>query len=539
MKLYRSAFAFPFGYTGFDHPMSTPVFLTRHIRDIEARALARQPAPSLMERAGESVADLVQRVIHPRAKRVLVVAGPGNNGGDALVAARHLKNRWYAVQVLFAGDVKKLRGDAREAQRAWIESGGAFVDSMPAAGGWDIAVDGLFGIGLERNLAGLYAEVVAVLNAGTNPVVSIDVPSGLHADTGRVLGAAVRAAHTLTFLGRKAGLYTLDGPDHAGEIHVDDLGVEPEPLPDGHGLLIDDGIIRAALPPRRRNSHKGHFGDVGIVGGSPGMVGAALLAGRAALRLGAGRVLVGLLADGPAVDTGQPDLILRPAQDVLALKELVCAVVGPGLGQSEAARHALAAMIGFGGTLVLDADALNLVAQDAALRHGVARRTAPTLLTPHPAEAARLLGTETAQVQSDRIAAALEIARGLRAAVVLKGCGSVCAFPDGAWLINTSGNPGMASAGMGDVLAGITGALVAQHADARLALPAAVRLHGLAADRLVAAGIGPVGLTASETIDAARAALNALCGSAEFPVRVDRSLYLFQYNVSAPRDRLR
>lgn len=493
--------------------MPTPVFLTRHIREIEARALARQPAPPLMERAGESVADLVQRVIHPRARRVLVVAGPGNNGGDALVAARHLKNRWYTVQVVFAGDARKLRGDAREAYENWMDSGGTVADSIADTGGWDIAVDGLFGIGLERDLAGRYAELVAALNAGAKPVISIDVPSGLHADTGRALGTAVRAAHTLTFLGRKAGLYTLDGPDHAGEIHVDDLGVAPESLPRGHGLLIDDDVIRAALPPRRRNSHKGQFGDVGVVGGSPGMVGAALLAGRAALKLGAGRVLVGLLADGPAVDTGQPDLMLRPAQDVLALKELACAVIGPGLGRSEAARHALAAASDFDCALVLDADALNLVSQDAALRKRIARRSAPTLLTPHPAEAARLLGSETAQVQADRVAAALEIARTLRAAVVLKGCGSVCAFPDGAWLINTSGNPGMASAGMGDVLAGIAGALIAQHADTRAALPAAVRLHGLAADRLVAAGIGPVGLTASETIDAARAALNAIVPS--------------------------
>ncbi|MEX0957934.1 MAG: NAD(P)H-hydrate dehydratase [Burkholderiales bacterium] len=490
--------------------MSIPVFLTRQILEIEAYAFSQSPPPPLMERAGQAVADLAQQVIAERGKRVLVVAGPGNNGGDALVAARHLKNRWFDVRVLFTGNVDKLKADAAAAHLAWRECGGGFLDALPAGTDWDLALDGLFGIGLERDLSGRHADIAGALNAAGKSVVSIDIPSGLHADTGRVLGIAVRAAHTFTFLGRKSGLYTLDGPDHAGQVHCDDLGVKPASLPAGHGWLIADDAIRDVLPPRRNNSHKGLFGDVGIVGGAHGMVGAALLAGRAALKLGAGRVLVGLLADSPTVDPLQPDLMLRPAQSVLSREALACVVAGPGLGQSEAAGHALAAAVKLNCALVLDADALNLLAQDPALQKQLARRTAPTLLTPHPAEAARLLGAETGQVQSDRIAAALEIARRFEAAVVLKGVGSICAFADGDWRINTSGNPGMASAGMGDVLAGLIGALMAQGADPRIALPAAVRLHGLAADRLVAGGIGPVGLTASETIDAARAVLNTL-----------------------------
>lgn len=492
--------------------MATPVFLNSQIREIEANALSQLPPPPLMERAGKAVADLAQTLIAERGKRVLVLAGPGNNGGDALVAARHLKNRWFDVRVLFTGNADKLKVDARAAYLAWQECGGGFIDSLPPHGNWDLALDGLFGIGLERELDARHTQLAGALNAAGKPVLSIDIPSGLHADTGRVLGAAVRAAHTITFLGRKAGLYTLDGPDHAGQVFLDDLGVNPASLPQGHGWLSDDDIIRAAAPPRKLNSHKGLFGDVGIVGGAPGMVGAALLAGRAALKLGAGRVLVGLLADSPTVDLAQPELMLRAAQDVLTQTNLACAVVGPGLGQSESARHALAAAIRLPCGLILDADALNLLAQAPELRKAIASRSAPTLLTPHPAEAARLLETETAQVQSDRIAAAIELARRYRAAAVLKGTGSVCAFPDGVWQINTSGNPGMASAGMGDVLAGMIGALIAQRAPVHVALPAAVRLHGLAADRLVAAGVGPVGLTASETIDAARALLNALTG---------------------------
>jgi hydroxyethylthiazole kinase-like uncharacterized protein yjeF len=489
---------------------TAPVFLAAHIRALEHWAQAQSAPPPLMERAGLATAELAQQLLGARSRRILVLAGPGNNGGDALVAARHLKSAWFDVQVVFTGNGAKLQADARAAFDAWREAGGTLHATLPEHWRWDFALDGLFGIGLSRPVDARHAQLINALNAAGKPVLSIDLPSGLDADTGRVHGAAVRATHTITFLGLKAGLYTLEGPDHAGVIHLDRLGVEHAPLPTDHGLLIGDDVIASALPPRARNSHKGLFGDVGVLGGSVGMVGAALLAARTALRLGAGRVLVGLLADGPKVDPLQPDLMLRPAEEVLARPKLGCAVIGPGLGQSPVARRLLDKGLSLDAPVVLDADALNLIAAEHALRAAVVRRATPTLLTPHPAEASRLLGTTVEQVQGDRIAAACTLAGQFKAFVVLKGAGSVCATPDGRWHINTSGNPGMSSAGMGDVLAGMLGALLAQGASPERALLAGVRVHGLAADDLVAAGIGPVGLTASETIDAARAAWNRL-----------------------------
>jgi hydroxyethylthiazole kinase-like uncharacterized protein yjeF len=239
------------------------------------------------------------------------------------------------------------------------------------------------------------------------------------------------------------------------------------------------------------------------------MVGAAILAGRAALKLGAGRVFVGLFADSPAVDFVQPELMLRPAQDLLKNAGLNCLAVGPGLGESDAAQHALAAALAHQAPLVLDADALNLIAIHPKLQKGLAARTSASILTPHPAEAARLLATDTEKIQHDRIGSARALAERFNAGVVLKGNGSICALKNGEWYVNTSGNPGLAAAGMGDVMTGFIAALVAQGGDADLALLAGVHLHGLAADRLVATGVGPVGLTASEVTDAARHLLNA------------------------------
>ena len=267
--------------------------------------------------------------------------------------------------------------------------------------------------------------------------------------------------------------------------------------------------MASVLPTRRANSHKGDYGSLGIIGGAHGMVGAALLAGRAAINLGAGRVYLGLLGtDSPGVDPLQPELMLRTVDEVLKLDHLNCLAVGPGLGQSPDAHRVLAAALQKNLPLVIDADALNMIAVDAGLQQLVDKRTAPTLLTPHPAEAARLLAGTTAEVQADRVAAATELASRYRSGVILKGAGSICAMPDGKWFINTSGNPGMASAGMGDVLTGIIAALLAQGADARSALLAGVHLHGAAGDTLVAEHKGPVGITASEVMAATRRLFN-------------------------------
>jgi hydroxyethylthiazole kinase-like uncharacterized protein yjeF len=374
---------------------------------------------------------------------------------------------------------------------------------------WGLVVDGLFGIGLQREVTGQYARWIAAANELGVPVLSLDIPSGLDSDTGRVMGCAVRAKHTVTFIALKPGLLTLDGPDYCGEIHLRTLGLPEDALRSAHGRVLGPEILRAALKPRARNTHKGDFGSAGIIGGDYGMLGAVLLAARAALKTGTGRVYAGLVArDALAVDPCQPELMIRSADEVLKLDHLACIAVGPGLGTLTDAACYLDWAMELPLPLVLDADALNLVAMDAGRAARLASRKAATLLTPHPAEAARLLSVSTREVQADRIKAATALAARHNAFVALKGAGTICAAPAGDWHVNTSGNPGMASAGMGDVLTGITTAFLAQGLEPRAALLAAVYLHGAAADALVARGVGPVGLAAGEVIDAARALMN-------------------------------
>lgn len=486
----------------------TPVFLTRDIRKIEREAMARLPPPPLMVRAGSVVAEHARDMLGERGRRVLVLAGPGNNGGDALVAARQLVEWWHEVTVVFTGREDKLSGEARAALASWRAVQGGLHDTVPARHKWDLIVDGLFGIGLDRPLDARHCELVNWSNATAMPILAIDIPSGLHADSGRVLGTAICATETLTFIGLKPGLLTLDGPDRAGAIALDTLGIDSKAFSAPHGWRIDSALLTEVLPPRLRNSHKGSFGNAGVVGGAPGMVGAALLAGRAALKLGSGRVYLGMIDESVAVDWMQPELMVRSAQAVLELDDLGCLAVGPGLGQSPTALRMLRAALTHTAPLVLDADALNLLAGHADLHPMLAQRAAPSILTPHPAEAARLLGTTTAQVQHDRIAAALALSARFGTAVVLKGNGSICALKNGAWYVNTTGNPGMAAAGMGDVLTGLIAALIAQRADPEQALLAGVHLHGLAGDRLMAGGNGPAGMSASELTDAARQVFN-------------------------------
>ena len=454
--------------------MQGPIYTTREIRRIEQAA--GEVTPSLMERAGQAAAELAATLVPEDAKDILVLAGPGHNGGDARLAAARLQEKFFRVTVV---------SHPRE---------------LPLEKSWGLVIDGLFGIGLARPVQGEHAQLVEYANRCRCPVLAIDVPSGLQSDTGQVLGCAVRATHTLTFLGLKPGLLTLDGPDHCGEIRVEPLGL---PAAKSAAWVAGPALFREALKTRPRNFHKGMAGSLGILGGAHGMVGAALLAGRAALKLGAGRVYVGFLHDDLLVDPLAPELMLRHAEDVLGL-DLDAVVAGPGLGRTEHGATLVGAVLASDLPCVLDADALNLMAEDANLRAACERRTAETLLTPHPAEAGRLLGLSTAAVQADRLGAASEIARRYHAHSLLKGNGSVIVARDGHLFINASGNPGMASAGMGDVLSGILGALLAQRFSGESALVLGAHLHGAAADALAAAGSGPVGLVASELTDAAR-----------------------------------
>jgi hydroxyethylthiazole kinase-like uncharacterized protein yjeF len=476
--------------------MRTALLLAPALRALEARHAAA--TPPLMERAGAAAARSALALLTGRA---LVLAGPGNNGGDAFVVARRLKEAGHAPVVLFAGEPQRLPADARAAHAAWLAAGGRCVAEYPA-GRFGLIVDGLFGIGLTRAIEGDYARWIERANAGGSPILALDTPSGLDALTGRLAGPAIRATRTVSFVALKPGLLTGDGPDCCGEIEVCDLGID---VGAGDGSTIAIETFRAGLRPRPRNSHKGSFGSVAILGGAPGMAGAALLAGRAALKLGAGRVHLGMLA-ALAIDPAQPELMLRTADEALGLASVLA--IGPGLGQSLQAGELLARAIGSPLPRVIDADGLNLLAQSPLLQRECAVSPAPTFITPHPAEAARLLGSTTAAVQADRVAAALELAGRLGAHVALKGCGTVVAAPDGRWFVNTSGNPGLASAGSGDVLTGMLAALLAQHWPPLAALLAAVHLHGAAADACVAAGQGPIGLAAGELIDPARRILN-------------------------------
>jgi hydroxyethylthiazole kinase-like uncharacterized protein yjeF len=457
--------------------MPTPLLRASELRTLEA--CYADAEPSLMDRAGRAAAVFARQLLKDSRARVLIFAGPGNNGGDALVVARVLKQQEIPVIV--------------------VGPGGA----VPT-GDYGLVVDGLFGIGLTRPITDDYARLIARINAFPGPVLALDIPSGLDSDSGRVLGMAVRATHTLSFIGGKPGLFTLEGPDHCGAVQVVDLGLRLDEFP-GALLTVDD--FRTCLKPRLRNSHKGSYGSLAVIGGAAGMTGAALLAARAGMKLGAGRVFVGLLQT-LAVDPLQPELMLRSPDDALA--QATVAVIGPGLGASDAAAEILRRVTSADFPLLLDADALNLLAAHPVFATRITRRTAATVITPHPAEAARLLATSTEAVQANRVSAALQLAQRFNAHVALKGCGTVIAHPNGCWRINTSGNPGLASGGSGDVLSGMAGALLAQGWPASSALCGAVHLHGAAADVLAATNDGPIGIAAGELIPVARTLLNRL-----------------------------
>ena len=433
------------------------------IRAIEQRAAASLPPYTLMARAGEATARLAL-AIAPDADRVWIAAGPGNNGGDGLEAASHLRRWGKRVSVALIGDAARLPTDARAALGRAQASGVLIVTALPddRAEAPDLAIDALLGIGASRAPDGAVEVAIRRLNGLRCPVLAVDVPSGLHADTGQPLGdACVTATHTLTMLAWKPGLFTGSGRDHAGIAWLASLGV-------GAGSEAPSAWLSGVKPSvaRRHAQHKGSFGDVAIVGGGPGMSGAALLSARAAHAAGAGRVFVDVLDEhGAALDLLRPELMFRrgwstSAPAVLARSTVVC-----GCGGGDAVRGPLPRLLSVAKRLVLDADALNALAGDTALLallHARAGRGLATVLTPHPLEAARLLGCSTAEVQADRLKAANELAIRHRAAIVLKGSGSVIAAPNQIARINSTGNAALASAGTGDVLAGWLGGRWAQ-----------------------------------------------------------------------------
>jgi hydroxyethylthiazole kinase-like uncharacterized protein yjeF len=495
----------------------TALYSVAEIRNIERAAMAALPPGTLMQRAGQAAATMALELIsHSRENAaVLVLAGPGNNGGDALEAAARLAQAGLQVSILLHADEAKQSGDSKQALTRARSSAACFADASILSGAdstqWSLVIDGLFGIGLVRPLSDIQRNWIETVNTFDCPLLALDVPSGLDADTGAIVGTdevAIRASRTITFIANKPGLHTGYGRDHAGAVRVADLGIEEPYFPATQTQLNHVALFAGALQHRRHNSHKGSYGDVMIIGGAHGMAGAPILAARAAARCGAGRVHVGFVEQAPAYDSGQPELMCRLAHDLDFSAATL--VVGPGLGVSRTAHDLLARALNASTPLVLDADALNLIATEPGLQQKLAQRKGGSLLTPHPLEAARLLAASSNEIQADRLAAARDLARQFNATIVLKGSGTVIAQPDGDIVVNPTGNPALATAGAGDVLAGICGALLAQHWPLREAALGAVWLHGAAADRLVEQGVGPVGLTAGELIPCVRDALNRL-----------------------------
>lgn len=478
-----------------------PLHDTATTRRAERAAAATLPPHALMARAGLDAARLAL-VLAPHARRVQLWCGPGNNGGDGLVAARRLRDAGIDVAVALIGDAGRLPPDATDALQQALAAG-VPVSADAAFDAPDLVVDALLGIGASRAPEGTLRTAIELINAGAAPVIAIDLPSGLHADTGAPLGSsAVRAMATLHCLTLKPGCFTATGRDHAGAAWLATLGVDAGP---------PSAWLHAGAAPRTRlhASHKGRFGDVAVVGGATGMAGAAWLAARAALAAGAGRVYCSPLdATASLLDPLQPELMGRSAwwrspPDVLAATTIVC---GCGGGGDVAA--ALPPLLAHAARIVLDADALNAIAADAALETQLRHRTArglPTLLTPHPLEAARLLRCAAGDVQHDRIAAAQRLAGAFGCTVLLKGSGSITATPGRRPRINASGNAALATAGTGDVLAGWAAGLWAQQpsrAPHDLGADAAWQ-HGHAADRWTpAAADAP--LPASALIEALR-----------------------------------
>lgn len=467
------------------------------VRSIETVAAERLGlgAEVLMERAAQG-AWRTLRERWPQARRIGIACGPGNNGGDGFVLARLARAGGCAVQVLQWPGGAPRGATAQSAAQAWHDAGGethGFSGALPEV---DLWVDALFGIGLARPPEGPARALIEAINGAGRAVLALDVPSGVYADTGDVPGVAIHADLTLSFLVAKRGLHTGAALDQVGVVRVDALGVPASVLqatPPAARLVAGEALA-ARLPARRPDSHKGDFGHVLCVGGDHGMAGAVALAGEAALRCGAGLVSVGTRPEhAPALLARRPELMVRgideDADFTAAAQRASVVAVGPGLGTGEWGRALLAAALATGKPLVLDADALNLLAASP-------RVLPDAVLTPHPGEAARLLGTSTAQVQADRFAAAAALVERYGCAVVLKGAGSVVAAPGQTPSVLAAGNPGMASGGMGDVLTGVIAALRAQGLPAADAAVAGALLHATAAD--AAARDGQRGMLAAD-----------------------------------------
>ena len=509
-----------------------PVFTAAEMRALDARAIRELgiPGPRLMDNAGTGAAALIARWLAPiRGKAVVVVCGKGNNGGDGFVVARRLKARGAAVRVFLVGRRAEVRGDAADALGRWrgrVEEVEEPSGLARALGRADVIVDALLGTGVSGAARGPVAAAIEAINragAGGVPVVALDLPSGLDSDRGALLGPTVKAWRTVTFAGLKRSLLLAPAAAQAGAVEIGDIGVSAEAARRGITTWrLEIADVRPSFPPRDLDAHKGRFGHLLVVAGSLGKTGAAVLAGRAALRSGVGLCTIAAPASQQPIvaaqapeymtealpETAAQSLALEAKDRLLELARRMDAVaIGPGLSLDPETQELARVLIReLQRPMVVDADALSALAGHLdLLRHAAG----PRVLTPHPGEMARMLGTTIEAVQADRIEVTRTFAREHGVAIALKGAHTVIGGPDGHVTINPTGNPGMAKGGSGDVLTGIVGALLAREIEPAAALRAGCYLHGLAGD-VAARERGEYAMLASDIIESLPAALRAL-----------------------------
>ncbi len=463
---------------------------------------------SLMGAAGQALFDEIRRSF-PRARSIALMCGGGNNAGDGYVVARLARQAGLTVELHHLVDPSELKGEARHACEEAIAAGVSMINyDGQALDGWDLIVDALFGTGLNAPVEGVWREAIEAINYAATPVIAADIPSGLNADSGAVMGVAVRADVTVCFIGLKRGMFTDDGPDHCGKLRFVSLGVPHEVyghLPD-HAERLDYEMVRHILPPRPRNSHKGDFGHVLVIGGDYGMAGAARMAAEAAARCGAGLVSVATRSENTAViTTACPEIMchaVEQANDLTPLlKRATVVVIGPGLGQQAWGQAMLSRVLDCGLPLVVDADAINLLAQEPYYHN-------KWVLTPHPGEAARLIGCTSSEVQQERFTATASIVASYGGVAVLKGAGTIIEAMGSEPAVCSAGNPGMASGGMGDILSGVIASFIAQGLGLEQAACVGVTLHAEAAD--LAAENGERGMLATDLFSQLRKLCNPL-----------------------------
>ncbi|SKA87217.1 NAD(P)H-hydrate epimerase [Thiothrix eikelboomii] len=482
-----------------------PVYTIEQVRELDRLAIREYGIPGydLMQRAAAALfAVILER--YPQARSLCIVCGAGNNAGDGYVLARLAQQAAWQVQVVAVSSPATLENDAQTAYQDYVKTGGevaSFAGSLPLT---DVLVDALLGTGLTRPLQERWLAAVKAINASSQPVVAVDLPSGLNGNTGQALGSAVKASLTVTFIGLKQGLLTGQARAYVGELALADLDLPMQVLQQipTQNYTLSTGLLKSYLPKRARCAHKGKFGHVLLIGGQAGMAGAIRLAGEAALRTGSGLVSLGTDPQHAAwLNLNRPELMVHAIQAsevATHLSNKTVVGLGPGLGTSTLAQAIWAETLNTSLPLVLDADALNLLAQSP-------QRRTNWILTPHPAEAARLLACTTETLEQDRFAAVRALQQQYGGVIVLKGAGSLVA-DETAIAVCLVGNPGMATAGMGDVLTGIVTSLVGQGLSLMAAASTGVLIHALAADQ--AAEQGERGLLASDVIEQLRGWVN-------------------------------